>query len=292
MRFTKILCPIDFSAGSRQALRTAIRIANEQGAELVILHAWHMSLPMEDGTYILPGNVLTEIGEDAQRGVDAAVREAKEQGAKQVAGKCVTGVPWAEITRMLEKQAFDLCVVGTHGRTGLSRVFLGSVAEKIVRHAPCSVLVVRPDGEPRPYTHVLCPIDFSNSAQGAADLAAELVSSDGALVLLHVIEVPLAVSGELALTAFAQDLDRRSVEGLAHAAERQKGHTRAAIKTQSRVGAAGAEILAALEAERTVDLVVMGSHGRTGIARVLLGSVAEKVVRHAKCPVLVVRECA
>jgi nucleotide-binding universal stress UspA family protein len=292
MRFTKILCPIDFSAGARQAMRTAIRIANEQDAELVIFHAWHMSLPMEDGMYLLPANVLDEMAEDAQRGVDAAVREATEQGVKQVTGKCVTGVPWAEITRMLEKQAVDLCVMGTHGRTGLSRVFLGSVAEKIVRHAPCSVLVVRPDCEPRPYTHVLCAIDFSNSARGAADLAAQLVASDGALVLLHVIEAPVAVSGERTLTAFAQDLDRQSIEALAHEAERQKSRTRASIRTQSRVGGAGAEILAALEAERTVDLVVMGSHGRTGIARMLLGSVAEKVVRHATCPVLIARDRA
>jgi nucleotide-binding universal stress UspA family protein len=292
MRFTKILCPIDFSTGSRQAMRTAIRIANEHGAELVLFHAWHVSLPMEDGMYILPGNVITAMADDAQRGVEAAVRDAKEYGAKQVSGKCVTGVPWAEITRMLEKQAFDLCVMGTHGRTGLSRVFLGSVAEKIVRHAPCSVLVVRPDGEPRPYTHVVCPTDFSKSAAAAVDLATQLVAPEGALVLLHVIEVPFAVSDEPTLTQIAKDLDRKSIESLAQEGARLQSRTRATIKTQSRVGSAGAEILAALEAERTADLVVMGSHGRTGIARVLLGSVAEKVLRHAKCAVLVGRDRA
>lgn len=291
MRITKILCPIDFSAGSKQAMRTAVRLANEHAAELVVFHAWHMPLPMEDGMYFLSGDVLTAMSTDAERAVEDAVREAQQLGAKQVSGKCVTGLPWTEIVRMLEKHAFDLCVVGTHGRTGLKRIFLGSVAEKVVRHAPCAVLVVRSDSEPQPYRSVLCPTDFSTSAHAAAEVAADLVAPDGTLTLVHVIEAPTAVSGELTLADFAKDLDRRSYEALAAEAERVKPRTRAQVKTQSRVGYAGAETLAALD-DGPVDLVVMGSHGRTGLVRALLGSVAEKVVRHAGCPVLVVRQRA
>lgn len=290
MRFTKILCPIDFSAGSQQAVRTAIRIANEHDAELVLFHAWHMPLPMEDGMYFVSGDVLTAMATDAERALDDAVRDALKAGTKHVSGKCVTGIPWAEVTRMLEKQAFDLCITGTHGRTGLKRVFLGSVAEKLVRHAPCSVLVVRPDSEPKPYTQILCPTDFSASARRAAEVAADLATPETTVTLLHVIEVPVAVSGELTLTEFAKDLDRRSYAALAGEADRLASRSRGAIQTISRVGYAGAEILAALDAAPTTDLVVLGSHGRTGIARALLGSVAEKVVRHATCPVLVARD--
>jgi nucleotide-binding universal stress UspA family protein len=290
MRFTKILCPIDFSGGSQQAMRSAVQIANQHGAELVMFHAWYMPPAMEDGMYILPPDMMSQLAEDAQRGVDDAVRAAADLGAKQVSGSVVHGTPWAEITRMLENQAFDLCVMGTHGRTGLKRIFLGSVAEKVVRHSPCSVLVVRPGSQPKPFTHVLCPTDFSKSAHRAADLATAMVAPSGTITLLHVIEVPVAVSGELRLEDFAKDLDHRASEALAAEVARVKSRTDARLTTVSRVGYAGAETLRAIDADPSIDLIVMGSHGRTGIARVLLGSVAEKIVRHAPCPVLVARD--
>ncbi|MEO5878253.1 MAG: universal stress protein, partial [Streptosporangiaceae bacterium] len=68
----------------------------------------------------------------------------------------------------------DLVVVGTHGRTGMARVLLGSVAEQVVRHAPCSILAVRPDADVKPFVHALCPIDFSDSSRHAMELAGEL----------------------------------------------------------------------------------------------------------------------
>jgi nucleotide-binding universal stress UspA family protein len=219
------------------------------------------------------------------------VKQATAAGATKVSAKLVTGVPWVSLVELLEKQAFDLCVMATHGRTGLARVMLGSVAEKVVRHAPCSVLAVRPDSEPKPFTHVLVPTDFSESASNALDLAATLVRPGGAgITILHVIEVPVAYSGEISVTDFARDLDTRSTQALDSAAARVKGRVSVPVETRSRIGYPGAQTLGALEDDPSVDLVVMGSHGRTGIMRVLLGSVAEKIVRHAKCPVLVTRK--
>jgi nucleotide-binding universal stress UspA family protein len=271
-------------------MRVAVQIANEHGAELVLFHAWYMPPAMEDGMYMLPMNLMSALAEDAQRGVDDAVRAATELGAKKVSGMLAHGTPWAEITRKLEQQAFDLCVIGTHGRTGLKRIFLGSVAEKVVRHAPCSILVVRPGSQPKPFAHVLCATDFSKSAHRAADLATEMVASAGTITLLHVLEVPVAASGEVPLGEYAKALDQRASEALAAEAARLKSRTDKRIAMSSRVGYAGAETLRAIDADPSIDLVVMGSHGRTGIARVLLGSVAEKVVRHAQCPVLIARD--
>lgn len=289
MSFTKILCPIDFSAGSQQAVRVAVRLANERGAELVLLHAWHVPPMALSGEYMLSAEIIQEMSDDAQRSLDAALRDATALGAKRATAKLVSGVPWNTITETAEA-GFELIVIGTHGRTGLSRFLLGSVAEKVVRHAPCSVLTVRPDGESQPFRHVLCPVDFSASSRQALELAAELVAPGGVgITLLHVLELPIAYSGEPPLPELYRDLDKRSADLLEEWATQLRAKTSVPVTARSRIGGAGGETLAVLDDDRTFDLVVMGSHGRSGIARVLLGSAAEKVVRHARCPVLVAR---
>lgn len=292
MRFPKILCPTDFSPGSERALRVAARMANTADAELVMVHAWHIPPSAFAGEYIFPPHTIEDIVDDSQRGLDEAVRQAAMHGARRVSGRLLSGTPWVEIVDQLEKEAFDLCVIGTHGRTGLARIFLGSVAEKVIRHAPCSVLVVRPDTEVDRFSHVLVPIDFSEGARAALERAAQLVDPAGTITVLHVIEVPVAYSGEITIPDLARNLDKRATAALEEEAARLARETPATVRIRSRIGYPGAQTLAALDADSSIDLVVMGSHGRTGIARVLLGSVAEKVVRHARCPVLIARKRA
>jgi nucleotide-binding universal stress UspA family protein len=289
MSFTKILCPIDFSAGSQQAMRVAVRLANERGSELVLLHAWHVPPMAFSGEYLLSADFIQEMNDAAQRSLDVALHDATALGAKRATAKLATGVPWNTITESAEA-GFDLIVIGTHGRTGLPRFLLGSVAERVVRHAPCSVLTVRPDGDPQPFRHVLCPVDFSASSRQAMELAAELVQPGGVgITLLHVLELPIAYSGEPSLPELCRDLDKRSADLLDAWATELRTKTSVPVTARSRIRGAGGETLAVLDDDRTFDLVVMGSHGRSGIARVLLGSAAEKVVRHARCPVLVAR---
>jgi nucleotide-binding universal stress UspA family protein len=292
MTLTRILCPIDFSPGAERALRLATRLAADTGAELVVSHAWYIPATAYAGEAPFPPEVTQQIVDDAKRGLDEAVHRATAAGAKHVSGKLRSGVPWVEIVGQLEREAFDLCVIGTHGRTGLARILLGSVAEKVVRHAPCSVLVVRPDDELKPFTHVMVPTDFSEHAEHALDLASKWVAPQGSITLLHVIEVPIAYSGEATIEDFARDLDTRATTALDKAVTRLRSKTPVPVTARSRIGYPGAQTLAALDADRTIDLVVMGSHGRTGIKRALMGSVAEKVVRHAHCPVLVARRRA
>jgi nucleotide-binding universal stress UspA family protein len=290
MRFTKILCATDFSPESRQALRVATRLAKESRADLVIAHAWYVPPSAYEGEYVFPAPVIQDMVAEEQKSIDAAVEEATSAGAPFVAGKLVSGAPWAEIVGLLEHEAFDLCVIGTRGRTGISRFLLGSVAEKVVRHAPCSVLAVHAGRTATPFAHALVPTDFSRDAQHALELADQLVMPGGRITLMHVIEVPVAFSGEVPSPEFASDLDRRAAAALERAAARFASKAGVSLEARSRIGHPGAQTLAALEDDPTFDLVVMGSHGRTGIKRALLGSVAEKVVRHAKCPVLVARD--
>jgi nucleotide-binding universal stress UspA family protein len=288
MKLARILCATDFSEGASTTLGTATRLSVESGAELVLFHAWYVPATAYSLEATMPLDISEQVVADARRGLDDAVETARRAGATHVQNKLVGGVPWTEIVTELEHERYDLCVIGTHGRTGLSRILLGSVAEKVVRHAPCPVLVVRPENPPTPFSHVLIPTDFSESAARALDLASRLVQPDGVATLLHVIELPVAFAGEVT-TSFTRDLDKRSAMALEHAVGTLRAKTRATVKTRSSIGAPGAQTLAELEADPTIDLVVMGSHGRTGIKRALMGSVAEKVVRHARCPVLVAR---
>jgi len=284
MPFTKILCPIDFSKGSEQAVRHATRLAEAFRAELVLIHVYQPAA-FVGGEIAVGAEMFQGIVDDARQFLDEAVRKIEY---RPVSGVMATGTPWVEITKLLEGQPFDLCVIGTHGRTGLRRFLLGSVAENVVRHAPCAVLTVHPDDEPKPFRHVLCPTDFSASADLALDTAVALLASGGRIDLLNVIEAPVTYSGEVPIVDFGDGLDKQSLAELAKRRARIEG--KAEVTAHSRIGYAGGQILAALDDDKSFDLVVMGSHGRTGVARVLLGSVAEKTVRHAHCPVLVTKK--
>lgn len=294
MTFRKLLCPTDFSPGSEHAMRAAVRLANEAGAELVLAHAFSIPPMAYAGEFAIAQGLVDELHEHAQAALDAAAREAAALGARRLTPLLLTGGPRDGLVELLERDpAFDLVVVGTHGRTGLARILLGSVAEKLARHAPCSVLAVRPTAEVRPFARVLCPIDFSDGARHAVELAARLVppGSTG-ITLLHVIDPPAVYTTGRRTTELAAELDRYATEHLDRWAADLAARTGVPVAKLSRVGHPGAEILKVLDEEPAFDLVVTGSHGRIGLDRLLLGSVAEKILRHASCPVLVARRRA
>ena len=287
MPIKKILCAVDFSPVAQQAMASAVRLANEYDAELVLVHAWYVPTALA-GEYAYPADIVAQTTNDAQHRLATAIAEATTLGAKRVTAKLTHGVPWQQIVEAAKSDpGCDLIVTGSRGRTGVGRVLLGSVAELVVRHAPCPVLTVHPQNEPKPFSHILCPVDFSPSSRAAAELAIELVQPSGAgVTLLHVIDMAFA-SGELRPREIYRDVDRKATELLYAWARELTAKASVRVTQQTRIGSPGAELLAALDADRTFDLVVMGSHGRTGLPRLALGSVAEKTVRHAHCPVLV-----
>lgn len=288
MAFRKILCPIDFSVGSHQAMLQAASLAKQSDAELVLAHACHLP-PVVQAELAFPADTMQDMIEDAERGLAAAAADVTGLDVRRVTTRLVTGVPWEQIVELVRSDlAIDLAVLGTQGKSGLDRVLLGSVAERVVRHAPCPVLTVPARGQLSAFEHILCPVDFSQSARRAVALATEIAAARGSrITLLHVLELPVAYSGELAIEGLAADLDRRAAELLEDWARSLGTKVSQPVVTRTRIGYPGAQILSALDADRTFDLVVTGSHGRTGLRRALLGSVAEKLVRHARCPVLV-----
>ncbi|HEY5944884.1 MAG TPA: universal stress protein [Kofleriaceae bacterium] len=141
MRFKKILVAVDFSPASREAMRTAAALAAESGAQLTVAHFWQV--PLLGAELPLPAQYVDDVRNGAEQQLATWVAEASSLSDRPVTSVFELGVPWDEAVKLLRRDHYDLAVVGTHGRTGLKHVLLGSVAEKIVRHAPCAVLVVR-----------------------------------------------------------------------------------------------------------------------------------------------------
>jgi nucleotide-binding universal stress UspA family protein len=191
----------------------------------------------------------------------------------------------AAVVAVAEKVDADLAVVGTHGRTGLDRVLLGSVAERVVRLCSCNVLVAR-DGEAAvPPKRVLVPTDFSDTAESGVRLALAISAPDAEVELLHCWLPPYQGGGDY-LPAWMQD-DLKA-EGIARGEALLKAHGGASqtIRYAQRETTPTAGIQKHLESH-PFDAVVIGSHGRRGIRRMLLGSVAEQTVRYASVPVYV-----
>ncbi len=288
----KILCPTDLSPGSQQALRAAVHLAKDGDAELVLAHAWYLPPLANAGEMPFPAQLIDEMVTGEEAALATAVRDAQDLGAPRVSSLFLTGPPWQRICETAESDpAFDLIVMGTEGRTGLRRLLLGSVAEKVIRHAPCSVLAVRGKNGTSRFHHILCPIDFSPSSRAAMERAAGLADPEGlGIVLLHVLDLPVRFSGDPKVAGFLDDLDQTSARHLAEWAAELRTRVSVPVITRIRIGSPAAQALSVLDAESTFDLVVVGSHGRTGLRRALLGSVAERIVRHAPCPVLVARQ--
>ncbi len=141
----KVLLPTDFSDDSRHALTYACAFAEKFGAELHLLHVVQdlVAIVPEPGlAFPPPGDYLGELRQSAER-VLATMPDAAWSAGKTVVRVVRQGPPYVEIVRYAKEAGIDLLVIGTHGRSGLAHVLLGSVAEKVVRKAPCPVLTVR-----------------------------------------------------------------------------------------------------------------------------------------------------
>jgi nucleotide-binding universal stress UspA family protein len=141
--FRRILCPVDFSPASAGALQAAAALAVRHDADLTLLHV--DSVPgsaIPEAMLGLPPTLATELSAPADRPLLEWKARAEALGARRVQALRSVGSPAQEIVGMASRDAFDLIVVGTHGRTGLGHLLLGSVAEEVVRHAGCPVLTL------------------------------------------------------------------------------------------------------------------------------------------------------
>lgn len=224
----------------------------------------------------------------------AAVRERWIHHGVELSQLVVDGYPDERLPAVATELDAALIVVGSHGLSGVKRLLIGSVAERVARYAEVDVLVSRGDAPDGGYRRVVIGTDFSPEAERAALHALPYVGHGGRLELVHCWWVPGAT---VALGAAALGLGREDLHGTVEHYLRAAGdRMRSALAarpdlslTFDLVPAPPARGLAEVAAHRDADLVVVGSHGRRGLRRLLLGSVAEHTLRHAPCSVLVAR---
>lgn len=281
--FDRILFPTDGGDGADAAFDHVLDLAADHDATVHVLNVadtTHDSVTRVGRTVV---DVLEREGEDV---VEAAADRAADRGVETVTAVLQGGVAETIVAYAADHEA-DLIAMPTRGRTGLDRLLLGSTTERVVRRSTVPVLSLRPDGEPAryPYRNVLVPTDGSDRAAEALDRAVALASRSGAtLHLLSVVDVGSvgaeAYSGTDALLSAAEE----TVAEAAAVAEA------AGVETVERaeVGSSAARGIRSYLADGDVDLVVMGTRGRTGVERYLLGSVAERTVRTSPVPVLTV----
>ena len=142
--FRKILVPVDFSEHSERALQTAVMLARSYDAALTIVHVYEpFAAAVPEGYVLFSEEQLQRMFGEFQRALGQCQQKALAAGAKSVETQLLHGFAASEIQAFSEQGSFDLIVMGTHGRRGLSHALLGSVAERVLRTAPCPVLIVR-----------------------------------------------------------------------------------------------------------------------------------------------------
>jgi nucleotide-binding universal stress UspA family protein len=294
VQITHVLCPVDFSEISQHALDHAAAVARWYEARLTLLYVF-ANLPTMD----LPPLVLEDadrerLMSDLRRMAAAVPRDVPVEFRIQEAGYV-----HEEILAQLSAMHADVLVIGTHGRAGFQRLFLGSVTEKVIRKATCPTLVVPPRapdvpaGAPIQFRRILCAVDFSESSLEALARAINMAQeADAQLTLLHVVEFAQVLAEEPTMPA----LDLSRVRAAAAADARRKLHelipeqarTYCTVDTAAVEGRAYREILRQA-IDRQSDLIVMGVHGRGPLDLMVFGSTTHHVIRASGCPVLIVR---
>lgn len=294
MKFQNILVPIDFSEFSSNALNYAIGLAQKFHSNLILLHA--VVLFEDDVNEEERLEEYEEWVRKREKNINAHMKKNElrvNQKGISVDSVILRSISAADaILEYLNDHSCDLIIMGTHGRTGLKHIFLGSVAEKIVRLSPIPVLSVHRSVQDFRIENIIAPIDFSIYSKNAADYAISIAENFKAQVnFIHVIEKEIHpsfyASGVESIFQIDTGLQDRVIQNMQGFLEEQLNSD---IKPRFMVkeGRAHREIVEYAKEEKA-DLIVISTHGLTGLEYLLLGSTTEKVVRWASCPVLTLK---
>lgn len=299
LNIKRVLCAMDFSEFSLDALRHGVVLAKWYDAELRLVHVYEPAptlIPVKGPPGDLPLTQPVDVDELAD-GLRTFCEPVLGSAGRNVELVLKEGKPAREIAREAESWPADLLVLGTHGRSGFERLFLGSVTEKVLRTTRVPLLTIPPPvhepGSPRLKT-ILCAVDFSAASERALQYALSLAKeADARLIVLHVIEDSLGEAGAETLGHLSLSEYHRQVEGEA------LKRLRAAVPDDARVwarpdervvkGRAYKKILDTVAGE-SVELVVMGVRGRSALDRLVFGSTTHRVIREAGCPVLTLHD--
>lgn len=287
--YDKILVPTDGSDHAQRAADHAATLARAFDAAVHLVSvvdideaAGPFSAGGLDEAYV---DQLTESGRSTVDGVASRL-----DGVETVRTEVLTGRPADSIVEYVTESAIDLVCMGTHGRTGLGRYLTGSVAERVLRHAPVPVMTVRAADGSEPadgYDEILLPTDGSEPADFAVAHALAIADRfDSRLHVASVVNVgDLATGTEMGMPPDLLEELKSSAETAAQSVADDAAEAGIDAVTSVTVGRPKQKLLAYVD-DHDIGLVCMGTHGRTGLDRVLVGSTAEALVRHADVPVL------
>jgi nucleotide-binding universal stress UspA family protein len=281
----RILCPVDFFAASNAAVKYAVGLAGTYGAGIHLLHVVNV-VPVTAYEYAVDSTQIMKSMEASAEEEMVKLATTVRQAGINVESQIRTGDIYEEIKQSIEDVKPHMVVMGTHGRRGVERWFMGSTTEKLLRHSPVPLITISATGEtaeiPR-FRRILVTTDFS---EGTADALAYAFSvaqeNESQIMLLHVVHDAAA------------DVSGKYRESLVQGVQKQlddlvptEAKAWCDVSTEVEIGVPYRLIMRVLEDEK-IDLLVMNIHGKGMLDRALLGSTAERVVRVAPCPVMLI----
>lgn len=293
---TRILLATDFSACAERATGYAVNLARAWKAELSVMTVLEF-YPGMDPDYAVNKMYLDNLRAQASRQLEEVRTLLKGEG-QEITTRIEVGIPSEAIQSVAHAMAADLLVLGTHGRTGLDHILIGSTAERVVRMASCPVLSIKTErggkgfGPFRTIKRIVVPIDLSGCSLEALEYAAHFARQAGASVtILHALE-PVAYGLDFSLSQATERTRQReylearliSLSACLNSFGVESDH---ALKPGIQADSIPAHVT-----HQGYDLMIMGTHGRRGFVNLLVGSIAGAMLRHAACPVLTVRRFA
>jgi nucleotide-binding universal stress UspA family protein len=281
---TKILLATDGSGDAELASTTAVGLARSSSSELHVVHTWR-TVP----SVHFDALIRQEMEREAQGILEEQVKKIEGLGGTIASARLSEGGAAEEIVALAEEIGAGLIAMGSRGRGRIRRLLMGSVSDAVVRHAHYPVIVVRWKPVVFP-AKILLPTDGSEEATLAVRTAADLSEKTGSeLHVVHVGEATLGYHPERHGYRIQYERDEKEARELLETqVEGIKAAGDTVAQAHLRMGKADEQIVVLAE-ELGADLIVMGSRGLGGVKRALMGSVSDSVVRHAHCPVLVVR---
>jgi hypothetical protein len=268
-RMEKLMVATDGSKYSESALREAISLAKICSSNLIAVSVVKTNLEFDS---VLP-QFVEKAEQDAIKHLESVKAQATKEGVNCITVVSLSEEPYEDIVRHASKNNVDMIIMGTHGKTEMKRLMMGSVTALVIGHAPCNVLVL-PLNAKLECKNVLIATDGSKFSEAAASEALGIAKRCGSSLIV------ISVASSDAEIASAKD----NVHKVSEAAEKEGVKTTSVVTTGKPY-----EAIIETSKQKKADLIVVGSHGRTGLARLLMGSVTERVIGHAEAAVLVVK---
>jgi nucleotide-binding universal stress UspA family protein len=281
-RYRKILVAVDGSESSRNALRQAIKLANSEECWITVVSVIPSYTGDLSATFI--GDMRKAMAEPCEKALSEAENIAKTERAL-IKTVCEEGEIYERIVDLADAENCDLIVMGRKGLSQIERAFMGSVAARVIGHSQRDVLVV-PINTTIGWKSIFLNTDGSKYSEAATESAINFAKSyGGELMVLSVVEVTEEFLARA--PGMVEDMVKKAKGFVEDVKKKAEGYN---IKTTPFVREGEAyRVITNLARENKVDIIVLGSHGRTGLRRLLMGSVTAKVIGHSPCPVLVVK---